>query len=97
MGADLADRAEQHPAQDGRPDRAERPRTRDYHQMQKFARALEVGKVWCNCYYLWPSHTSFGGWKNSGFGREMHKDALNNYRRTKSIVHSFGSQAFGFF
>lgn len=71
--------------------------TRDYHQMQKFARGLEVGKVWCNCYYLWPSHTSFGGWKNSGFGREMHKTTLNNYRRTKSIVHSFGTQAFGFF
>lgn len=71
--------------------------TRDYHQMQRFARELEVGKVWCNCYYLWPAHTSFGGWKNSGFGREMHKSALNNYRRTKSIVQSFGDQAFGFF
>ena len=71
--------------------------TRDYHQMQRFARGLEVGKVWCNCYYLWPSHTSFGGWKNSGFGREMHKTALNNYRRTKSIVHSVGTRAFGFF
>jgi aldehyde dehydrogenase len=71
--------------------------TRDYHQMQRFARGLEVGKVWCNCYYLWPSHTSFGGWKNSGFGREMHKVALNNYRHTKSIVHSVGTRAFGFF
>lgn len=71
--------------------------TRDYHQMQRFARALDVGKVWCNCYYLWPSHTSFGGRKNSGFGREMHKAALDNYRHTKSIVHSFGSQPFGFF
>ncbi len=71
--------------------------TRDYHQMQRFARGLEVGKVWCNCYYLWPSHTSFGGYKNSGFGREMHKSALNNYRHTKSIVHSYGTQAFGFF
>lgn len=71
--------------------------TRDYHQMQRFARALDVGKVWCNCYYLWPSHTSFGGRKNSGFGREMHKAALNNYRQTKSIVQSFGDQSFGFF
>lgn len=71
--------------------------TRDYHQMQRFARGLEVGKVWCNCYYLWPSHTSFGGYKNSGFGREMHKVALNNYRHTKSIVHSYGMQPFGFF
>ena len=71
--------------------------TRDYHQMQRFARKLEVGKVWCNCYYLWPSHTSFGGYKDSGFGREMHKVALNNYRHTKSIVHSYSTQPFGFF
>lgn len=71
--------------------------TRDYHQMQRFARGLQVGKVWCNCYYLWPSHTSFGGYKQSGFGREMHKSALNNYRHTKSIVHSFGARPFGFF
>ena len=71
--------------------------TRDYHQMQRFARKLQVGKVWCNCYYLWPAHTSFGGYKDSGFGREMHKVALNNYRHTKSIVHSYGTQPFGFF
>jgi len=71
--------------------------TRDYHQMQRFARGLQAGKIWCNCYYLWPSHTSFGGYKNSGFGREMHKVALNNYRHTKSIVHSYGTQGFGFF
>ncbi|MDH6230771.1 aldehyde dehydrogenase [Mesorhizobium soli] len=71
--------------------------TRDYHQMQRFARGLEVGKVWCNCYYLWPAHTSFGGYKESGFGREMHKVALNNYRHTKSIVHSYSTRPLGFF
>jgi aldehyde dehydrogenase len=71
--------------------------TRDYHQMQRFARTIEAGKIWCNCYYLWPSHTSFGGYKQSGFGREMHKVALNNYRHTKSIVHSYSTAAFGFF
>jgi aldehyde dehydrogenase len=71
--------------------------SRDYHQVQRFARGLQAGKIWCNCYYLWPSHTSFGGYKQSGFGREMHKSALDNYRHTKSIVHSYGSNAFGFF
>ena len=71
--------------------------TRHYHQMQRFARGIEAGKIWCNCYYLWPSHTSFGGYKSSGFGREMHKDALNNYRHTKSIVQSYSTEALGFF
>jgi aldehyde dehydrogenase len=71
--------------------------SRDYHQVQRFARGLQAGKIWCNCYYLWPSHTSFGGYKQSGFGREMHKSALDNYRHTKSIVHAYGSNAFGFF
>lgn len=71
--------------------------SRDYHEIQRFAKGLQAGKIWCNCYYLWPSHTSFGGYKSSGFGREMHKVALNNYRHTKSVVHSFGTQAFGFF
>jgi len=71
--------------------------SRNYHEIQRFARGIEAGKIWCNCYYLWPGHTSFGGYKNSGFGREMHKIALNNYRHTKSVVHSFGTQAFGFF
>jgi len=71
--------------------------SRDYHEIQRFAKGLQAGKIWCNCYYLWPGHTSFGGYKSSGFGREMHKVALNNYRHTKSVVHSFGTQAFGFF
>jgi aldehyde dehydrogenase len=53
--------------------------SRDYHQIQRFARGLQVGKIWCNCYYLWPSHTSFGGYKQSGFGREMH-NAYSGHR-----------------
>ena len=56
--------------------------------MQKFARALEVGKVWCNCYYLWPSHTSFGGWKNSLFG-DSHAHGIEGvhfFTRTKAVT-----------
>jgi aldehyde dehydrogenase len=63
--------------------------TRDIHQMQNFTQNIEAGRVWGNCYHLYPSHASFGGHKKSGLGRETHKSTLNNYRKIKNIIISF--------
>ncbi len=71
--------------------------TRDLHQMQYFARGIEAGRVWCNCYHLYPAHASFGGYKKSGIGRETHKMMLNHYRHTKNILMSYSTKPLGFF
>jgi aldehyde dehydrogenase len=71
--------------------------TRDVHQMQFFARGIEAGRVWCNCYHVYPAHASFGGYKQSGFGRETHKMMLNHYRHTKNILISYSTKPLGFF
>jgi aldehyde dehydrogenase len=71
--------------------------TRDVHQMQTFARGIQAGRVWCNCYHLYPAHASFGGQKKSGIGRETHRMMLNHYRKTKNILMSYDKNALGFF
>jgi len=71
--------------------------TRDVHQMHKFARGIEAGRVWCNCYHDYPAHASFGGYKKSGIGRENHKMMLNHYRHTKNVLVSYDKNALGFF
>ncbi len=71
--------------------------TRDIHQMQTFARGIEAGRVWCNCYHAYPAHASFGGYKKSGIGRETHKMMLNHYRHTKNILISYEKNKLGFF
>jgi aldehyde dehydrogenase len=71
--------------------------SRDAHQLHKFSRGIEAGRVWVNCYHLYPSHASFGGYKKSGIGRETHMMALNAYRQTKNILQSFDKNKLGFF
>lgn len=71
--------------------------TRDIHQMQKMARGIEAGRVWCNCYHDYPAHASFGGYKKSGIGRETHKMMLNHYRHTKNVIISYDKNRLGFF
>jgi len=71
--------------------------TRDIHQMQKMARGIQAGRIWANCYHLYPAHASFGGQKKSGIGRETHKMMLNHYRKTKNILMSYDKNALGFF
>ena len=71
--------------------------TRDIHQMQTMTRGIEAGRVWANCYHLYPAHASFGGYKKSGIGRETHKMMLNHYRKTKNILMSYDKNALGFF
>ncbi|RBQ27450.1 aldehyde dehydrogenase family protein [Arcobacter sp. CECT 9188] len=71
--------------------------SRDAHQLHRVSRAIEAGRVWVNCYHLYPAHASFGGYKKSGIGRETHMMMLNSYRHTKNILTSFDTKALGFF
>lgn len=71
--------------------------TRDLHQMQAFSRGIQAGRVWCNCYHLYPAHASFGGQKKSGIGRETHRMMLDHYRKTKNVLMSYDKNALGFF
>ncbi|MGC4013184.1 MAG: aldehyde dehydrogenase family protein [Luteolibacter sp.] len=71
--------------------------TRDAHQLYRIPRAIEAGRVWVNCYHLYPAHASFGGYKKSGIGRETHKMMLNHYRQTKNMLVSYSKKALGFF
>ncbi len=60
-------------------------------------RAIQAGRVWTNCYHLYPAHAAFGGYKKSGIGRETHKMALSNYQQTKNLLVSYSPDALGFF
>ncbi len=71
--------------------------TRDVHQMQTFARGIQAGRIWCNCYHAYPAGASFGGYKKSGIGRENHKMMLSHYRHTKNVLMSYDKNPLGFF
>ena len=71
--------------------------TRDMHQAYRLPRAIEAGRVWVNCYHLYPAHAPFGGYKKSGIGRENHKMMLAHYRQTKNMLVSYDKKAMGFF
>ena len=59
--------------------------------------AIEAGRVWPNCYHLYPAHAAFGGYKNSGIGRENHKMMLSHDQQTKNLLVSYSPRAMGFF
>jgi len=71
--------------------------TRDTHQAYETARAIQAGRVWVNCYHLYPAHASFGGYKKSGIGRETHKMMLDHYQQTKNMLVSYSKNPLGFF
>jgi len=71
--------------------------TRDTHQAYRIPRAIKAGRVWVNCYHLYPAHAAFGGYKKSGFGRETHKMMLDHYRQTKNMLISYDKEPMGFF
>ena len=60
-------------------------------------RAIQAGRVWTNCYHLYPAHAAFGGYKKSGIGRETHKMMLEHYQQTKNLLVSYSPKALGFF
>jgi aldehyde dehydrogenase len=71
--------------------------TRDVHQAYQIARKIEAGRVWVNCYHLYPAHAAFGGYKQSGIGRENHKMMLEHYQQTKNVLISYDKNPMGFF
>ena len=60
-------------------------------------RDIQAGRVWTNCYHLYPAHAAFGGYKQSGIGRENHKMMLDHYQQTKNLLVSYSPKAMGFF
>ncbi|MFT3987525.1 aldehyde dehydrogenase [Aestuariivirga sp.] len=71
--------------------------TRDINRAYNFGRSIQAGRVWTNCYHLYPAHAAFGGYKQSGIGRETHKMMLDHYQQTKNMLVSYSPKALGFF
>ena len=71
--------------------------SRSAHMSYRAGRAIEAGRVWTNCYHIYPAHAAFGGYKKSGIGRENHKMMLDHYQQTKNLLVSYSTKAMGFF
>jgi aldehyde dehydrogenase len=71
--------------------------TRDNARAFRVGREIQAGRVWTNCYHLYPDHAAFGGYKQSGIGRENHKMMLDHYQQTKNLLVSYNPNALGFF
>lgn len=71
--------------------------SRDGSRAYRMGRAIQAGRVWTNCYHLYPAHSAFGGYKQSGIGRENHKMMLDHYQQTKNLLVSYNPNALGFF
>jgi aldehyde dehydrogenase len=71
--------------------------SRDMNAAFRMGRGIQAGRVWTNCYHLYPAHAAFGGYKNSGIGRENHKMMLDHYQQTKNLLVSYSDSALGFF
>ena len=63
----------------------------------RMGRAIKAGRVWTNCYHAYPAHAAFGGYKESGIGRETHKVMLDHYQQTKNLLVSYSENKLGFF
>jgi len=71
--------------------------TRSIHTAFDFGRKIQAGRVWTNCYHAYPAHAAFGGYKQSGIGRENHKMMLEHYQQTKNLLVSYDPNKLGFF
>jgi aldehyde dehydrogenase len=71
--------------------------TRDGNTAYRMGRAIKAGRVWTNCYHAYPAHAAFGGYKESGIGRETHKIMLDHYQQTKNLLVSYSEKKLGFF
>ncbi|MEM9564941.1 MAG: aldehyde dehydrogenase [Actinomycetota bacterium] len=71
--------------------------SRDNNTCYRFGREIKAGRVWTNCYHAYPAHAAFGGYKQSGIGRENHRMMLDHYRQTKNVLMSYDPNAMGFF
>ena len=71
--------------------------SRDANRCYRFGRNIKAGRVWTNCYHAYPAHAAFGGYKQSGIGRENHKMMLDHYQQTKNMLVSYSPKKLGFF
>ena len=71
--------------------------SRDANTCYRFGRGIKAGRVWTNCYHAYPAHAAFGGYKQSGLGRETHKMMLDHYQQTKNMLVSYSPKKLGFF
>ena len=71
--------------------------SRDGNVAYRAGRDIKAGRVWTNCYHAYPAHAAFGGYKQSGIGRENHKMMLDHYQQTKNLLVSYSNKAQGFF
>ena len=71
--------------------------SRDGNTAYRAGRAIQAGRVWTNCYHHYPAHAAFGGYKQSGIGRENHKMMLDHYQQTKNLLVSYDPKPMGFF
>ncbi len=71
--------------------------SRDGSRAYRMGRAIKAGRVWTNCYHAYPAHAAFGGYKQSGIGRETHRMMLDHYQQTKNLLVSYSPNALGFF
>ncbi|AEF34444.1 aldehyde dehydrogenase [Mycolicibacter sinensis] len=71
--------------------------SRDGNTAYRAGRDIAAGRVWVNCYHAYPAHAAFGGYKQSGIGRENHKMVLDHYQQTKNLLVSYSETATGLF
>jgi aldehyde dehydrogenase len=71
--------------------------SRDGNRAYRMGRGIQAGRVWTNCYHAYPAHAAFGGYKESGIGRETHKVMLDHYQQTKNLLVSYNPNKLGFF
>jgi len=71
--------------------------SRDGSRAYRMGRGIKAGRVWTNCYHAYPAHAAFGGYKQSGIGRETHKMMLDHYQQTKNLLVSYNPNKLGFF
>ncbi len=71
--------------------------TSDINAAYRLGRGIQAGRVWTNCYHVYPAHAAFGGYKHSGIGRESHKMMLEHYQHTKNMLVSYSESPLGFF
>lgn len=71
--------------------------TRDGRVAYRVGRAIKAGRVWTNCYHVYPAGAAFGGYKISGVGRENHRMMLEHYTETKNLLVSYSTQPLGLF
>jgi aldehyde dehydrogenase len=71
--------------------------SRDINQTHNVSNRIQAGRIWINCYHLYPAHSAFGGYKKSGIGRENHKDLIKQYQQTKNIIISHDENSMGLY